>query len=170
MLMLKDYLQLCWFSGFPEDLPTDRKFLFINLGVYLLLGLFIQGNISDPIEAFMQIFIEVFITLIFMGALLLRDGSTYNFERFLTAILVCESFVYVLGLPILFWYIFAKGGEFASYPIYIGMALMVWSIAIIAYLIKGLFGFDSRTGGSLSVLYFVLTYFGSFGILVLTGL
>ena len=168
--MFKDYIQLCWLNGYPEDLPTDRKFLYINLAVYFLLGLFIQGNISDPIEAFMQIFIEVFITLSFMAALLFRDGSTYNFERFLTAILVCENFVYTIGLPILFWFILAKGGDYASYPIYLGAILMLWSIVIISYLIKGLFGFDWRTSSSLSVLYFVLTYFGSFGILMLTGL
>ena len=168
--MFKDYIQLCWLNGYPEDLPTDRKFLYINLAVYFLLGLFSQGNISDPIEAFMQIFIEVFITLVFMGALLLKDGSSYNFERFLTAILVCENFVYTLGLPILFWFIFAKGSDYASYPIYIGSILMLWSIVIIAYLIKGLFGFDWKTGSSLSVLYFVLTYFGSFALLMMTGL
>ena len=57
--MLKDYLQLCWLNGYPEDLPTDRKFLWINLGIYLLLGLFIQANISDPVEAFIQILIEI---------------------------------------------------------------------------------------------------------------
>ena len=165
--MLKDYLQLCWLNGYPEDLPTERKFLWINLGVYLLLGLFIQANISDPVEAFIQILIEVVITLLFMAALLLKDGSAYNFERFLTAILVCENFVYILGLPILFWYIFAKGSDIANYPIYIGMALMIWSIVIIAYLIKGLFGFDWKIGSSLSVLYFVLTYFGSFGLLLM---
>jgi len=165
--MLKDYLQLCWLSGYPEDLPTDRKFLWINLGVYLLLGLFIQSNISDPVEAFIQILIEVVITLLFMAALLLRDGSSYNFERFLTAILVCENFVYILGLPILFWYIFAKGSDFANYPIYIGMILIVWSIVIITYLLKGLFDFDWKISGSLSVLYFILTYFGSFGLLLM---
>ncbi|NOQ14372.1 MAG: hypothetical protein GQ583_07855 [Methyloprofundus sp.] len=165
--MLKDYLQLCWLNGYPEDLPTDRKFLWTNLGVYLLLGLFIQANISDPVEAFIQILIEVVITLLFMAALLVKDGSSYNFERFLTAILVCENFVYMLGLPILFWYIFAKGSEFANYPIYMGMVLIVWSIVVIAYLLKGLFNFDWKMSGSLSVFYFILTYFGSFGLLLM---
>lgn len=168
--MLKDYLQLCWLSGYPEDLPSDRKFLFSNLGAYLLLGLFIQANISDPIEAFVQIFIEVIITIIFMVGLLLNDRSTYNFERFLTAILVCENFVYTLGLPILFWYILAKGSDYANYPIYFGIALIVWSVAIIAHLLKGLFNLNWKVSASLSMLYFVLTYFGSFGILLLTGL
>lgn len=137
------------------------------MGHYLLLGLFIQSNISDPVEAFIQILIEVVITLLFMAALLLKDGSSYNFERFLTAILVCENSVYLLGLPILFWYIFAKGSDFANYPIYIGMVLIVWSIVVIAYLLKGLFDFDWKISGSLSVLYFILTYFGSFGLLLM---
>ncbi len=165
--MLKDYLQLCWLSGYPEDLPTERRFLLINIIVYLSLGLFIQGNISDPVEAFVQILIEVVITLLFITVLLLKDGSAYNFERFLTGILVCENFVYALGLPILFWYIFAKGSTFSSYPIYIGMILMVWSVVIIAYLLKGLFDFNWKTSTSLSVLYFILTYFGSFGLLLM---
>jgi hypothetical protein len=52
-----------------EPLPqTDRKFLWTNLVIYMLLGLFIQANITDPIEAFIQIFVEIFITLIFLGA------------------------------------------------------------------------------------------------------
>ncbi len=165
--MFKDYFQLCWLSGYPEDLPTDRNFLWVNLIFYLLLGLFIQGNISDPVEAFVQILIEVVITLLFITALLVKEGSAYNFERFLTAILVCENFVYALGLPILFWYILAKGSTMAHYPIYTGMALMVWSVVIIAFLLKGLFDFNWKTSTALSVLYFILTYFGSFGLLLM---
>lgn len=165
--MLRDYLQLCWLSGYPEDLPTDRKFLLTNLAIYLLLGLFIQANISDPIEAFLQILIEIVITILFMGALLLKDGSTYNFERFLTAILVCENFVYMLGLPLAFWFIFAKGTSAVNYPIYIGTILVLWSVVIIAYLLQGLFGFHWKTSAALSVLYFILTYFGSFGLLMM---
>lgn len=165
--MLKDYLQLCWLSGYPEDLPTNRKFLLINLAIYLLMGLFIQANISDPIEAFLQILIEIVITVLFMAALLLKDGSTYNFERFLTAILVCENFVYMLALPLAFWFIFAKGTSAGYYPVYIGTILVLWSVVIIAYLLQGLFGFDWKMSASLSVLYFILTYFGSFGLLLM---
>ncbi len=165
--MLKDYLQICWLSGYPEDLPTDRKFLLINLVVYLLLGLFIQGNISDPVEAFVQILIEIVITVLFMAALLLKDGSSYNFGRFLTAILVCENFIYILSLPLAFWFIFAKGGDYAAYPVYIGIILILWSIVIIAYLLRGLFDFEWSISAALSVLYFIFTYFGSFGLLLM---
>ncbi|NOQ65296.1 MAG: hypothetical protein GQ582_12365 [Methyloprofundus sp.] len=167
--MLKDYLQLCWLSTYPEDLPTDRKFLWANLAIYMMLGLFIHSNISAPVEAFIQIIIEILITLLFMGALLLKDGSAYNFERFLTAILVCENVVYMIALPLAFWFIFAKGSAMAFYPVYIGAALMVWSVVVIAYLLKGLFDFDWLVSGSLSVLYFILTYFGSFGLLLLVA-
>lgn len=165
--MLKDYVQLCWFKGYPEDLQTDRKFLWINLAVYMLLGLFIQANITDPVEAFIQIFVEILITLIFLGALILKDGSTYHFERFITAILVCENFVYILALPLAFWFIFAKGTAASVYPIYVGVLLILWSIAIIAYLFKGLFNFDKQISIILSVAYFLFTYFGSFVLLLM---
>lgn len=164
--MLKDYLQLCWFNGYPEELPADRKFLWLNLGFYLLLGLFIQANVSDPVEAFIQIFIEIIITLIFISVILIKDEGWYNFERFLTAILVCENFIYILALPLAFWYIFAKGTDFAIYPIYMGGALIVWSMAIIAYLLKELFNYTWKASISVSVLYFFLTYFGSFALLL----
>ena len=102
-----------------------------------------------------------------MGALLLKDGSSYNFERFLTAILVCENVVYVFALPLAFWFVFAKGTPYGYYPVYIGSALIIWSVVIIAHILKGLFGFDWKISGSLSVLYFILTYFGSFGLLLM---
>jgi len=165
--MLKDYLELCWFSGDPEDLDTDRRFLWINLGVYLLLGLFIQANMSDPVEAFIQAFIEMLITLLFIGAILIKGSGLYNFERLVTAILVCENFIYILALPLAFWFIFAKGSHAAIYPVYLGGGLILWSIAIIAYLLHGMFQFNWKVSGSLSVLYFVVTYFGSFGLLLM---
>lgn len=165
--MFKEYIQLCWLSGYPDDLPTDRKFLWINLSIYMGMGLFIQANISDPVEAFIQILIEIVITLLFIGAMLLKDGSTYNFERFLTAILVCENFVYTLALPLAFWFIFAKGSEFALYPVYFGSALIIWSVVIIAYLLQGLFDLEWKISTTLSILYFILTYFGSFGLLLM---
>jgi hypothetical protein len=165
--MLKVYMQIFWFKGHPEDLPTDRKFLWINLGIYMLLGLFIQANIMGLGEAFIQIVVEICITLIFLGALILKDGSTYHFERFITAILVCENFVYILALPLAFWFIFEKGTATSIYPIYIGVLLIIWSIAIISYLFKGLFNFDKQISNILSVAYFVLTYFGSFILLLM---
>lgn len=165
--MFNEYIQLCWLSGYPDDLPIDRKFMWINLAIYLVLGIFIQANISDPVEAFIQILIEVVITLVFIAVLLFKDGSAYNFERFLTAILVCENFVYALALPLAFWFIFAKGTNYAGYPVYLGAALIIWSVIIIAYILRGLFGYNWKISGSVSVLYFILTYFGSFGLLMM---
>ncbi len=169
--MLKDYIQLCWFKGEPHDLPVDRKFLWINISLYLLFGLFIQANISDPIEAFLQVFLEILITLVFMSVIVLkRDEGFYNFERFLTAILVCENFIYVLGLPLAFWFIFAKGSAVELYPIYIAAFLIFWSLAIITYLLKELFEFSWQISMSLSIFYFLLTYLGSLGLLLAIGI
>jgi len=169
--MLKDYIQLCWFSGDPHDLPIDRKFLWINVGLYLLFGLFIQANISDPIEAFFQVILEIVITLIFMAIIVYKkEEGFYNFERFLTAILVCENFIYVLGIPLAFWFIFAKGSATEIFPIYIVAILIFWSLAIIAYLLKELYEFNWQVSISLSLLYFLLTYLGSMVLLLAVGL
>jgi len=165
--MFRDYIQMCWFKGYPEDLPTNRKFLWTNLGVYMLLGLFIQANITDPIEAFIQIFVEIFITLSFLGILLIKEGSMFHFERFVTAVLVCENFVYLLALPLAFWFIFSKGTVDSIYPIYMGGVLILWSIAIISYLFKGLFDFSWINSYLLSIAYFVCTYFGSLALLLM---
>jgi len=133
----------------------------------LVVGLFIQANINDPVEAFIQIIIEFLVTLVFIWGMLLKDGGLYNFERFLTAILVCENFIYTLALPLAFWYIFAKGTDMMIYPIYIGVALILWSIVIIANLLSGMFNFDWKIGGIWSVGYFFITYLGSFMLLLM---
>lgn len=163
--MLKKYLSICWFGGDPAELPVSRSFLWKILVFYLIAGLFIQANITDPVEAFIQVFIELFITFLFIGALLIKKKNFAQFERIATAILFSESFVYVLALPMAIWYIIVKETEYSMYPAIAGGVLILWSLAIISYLLKGILNYALSLSIVLSITYFVTTYLGSLGLI-----
>lgn len=163
--MFKKYLSICWFGGDPAELPVSKSFLWKILTFYLIAGLFIQSNITDPVEAFIQVFIELFITLLFIGALLIKRKNFTQFERITTAILFSESFVYVLALPMAIWYIVVKETEYAMYPAIAGSVLIIWSCAIISYLLKGILNYALSLSIVLSIAYFMITYLGSLGLI-----
>ena len=163
--MIKLYLPLCWFGGIPTELPTTKAFFWKCLVFYLIAGFFIQANITDPVEAFIQVIIELFITLIFISVLLIKHKSFEQFERVTTAILFCESFVYVLALPVAIWFIVVKETDYALYPAIAGAIIIFWSCAIISYLLKGILRYNMSLSILISITYFITTYMGSLGLL-----
>lgn len=165
--MLKQYLPLCWFGDIPENLTTSKPFLWKNLIFYGCAGLFIQANITDPVEAFLQILVELFITVIFITALLKIKNSLTQFKPVFTAFIICENFFYLCALPIAIWYIAIRTSEYSMYPIYAGMVLIVWFCAMISYLLQKLLDCRVTLSILLSILYFILTYLVSFALLLM---
>jgi len=165
--MLKQYLPLCWFGDIPENLTTSKPFLLKNLIFYLCAGLFIQINIIDPVAAFIQIIIELFITVFFITVLLQIKKSLTQFKLVFTAFIICENFFYLCALPIAIWFIAVRASEYYMYPIYAGIVSIVWFCAIISYLLQKLLDCRVTLSILLSVLYFILTYLVSFALLLM---
>lgn len=156
---------MCWLGNIPVNLKTSKSFLLKNIIFYLCAGLFIQANIADLGEAFLQIFIELFIMVLFVTALFKLNSSLVQFEQIFTALVVCENVFYLFALPIAIWYIAIRTSEYSLLPIYAGIVLIVWFCAMVSHLLHQLFDFRIMVSISLSVFYFVVTYFGSFALL-----
>ncbi len=165
--MLKQYLPICWFGKIPANLTTSKTFLWRNLVLYICAALFIQANITEPVEAFLQILIELFITIVFVFILLKVTKSSAKFDVVFTAFIICENFFYICALPIAIWYMTVRTSEFSMIPIYVGIVLIIWFCAIISYLLQQLFDFRVTLSVLLSVFYFIVTYLVSFALLLM---
>ena len=165
--MLKQYFSVCWFTGDPAELQISKSFLWKCLIFYLGAGILIQANITDPAEALIQVFIELLITILFIGFLLMLKKSLGHFERMTTAFIFSECFYYLLVFPVAIWYTVVKETAQDIYPIFVAAFLTVWFCAIISYILKGIL--SSRLWASifLSITYFAITYLGSFGLILM---
>ena len=160
---LKHYVPLCWFKNNPLELPRSVGFFQKNLYFYVLVELFIQVNVTDPLEAFIEVALETSLTLLFVAALLFVKKALPGFIPAATSFLVCENIVAAFGLPVVVW--LTTTDDLLSY--YILAALIIWDIAMITYLIKRILVTHVLAAFLLSLGYFLATYVGAFSFMVI---
>jgi hypothetical protein len=160
--LLIAYLQLCRFKNNPLDLMPSKAFLWKNIAFYILAGTIVEANISEPVEAFIEVNIETLVTCLLILTLLLITKRLAIYSQLLTAALVCENFLIILGIITEILDVVAQKTPYEDYPLYLGILLVIWFIAIVSYILKQVFSFNLATCISLAVFYFSFTFIGTF--------
>ncbi|MDP2180653.1 hypothetical protein [Methylicorpusculum sp.] len=160
---LKLYAQLCLFRNNPLELPRSVSFFQKNLYFYILIELFIQANVTDPLEAMIGVAIETVLTLLFVAGLLRYKNAMPGFIAAASSFLLCENIVASFGLPVVVW--LTSTDDLLSY--YLMFVLIIWDVAIITYLIKRILIVDILFSLLLASSYFLVTYLGSYLLMII---
>lgn len=161
MELLKEYLSLCFFKNNPLDLHPSPQFVWKNLLFYLGIGILVEANISDVVDGTIEIVAETIITLLLIFLLLLFTKKLNLFIQLLTALIVCENFILLMGVLTEVLDVFLQQTKYAAVPIVLGVALAIWFIAIVAYILKQMFSFKTIKSVSLATFYCVFTIVGA---------
>ncbi|MGR8933233.1 MAG: hypothetical protein ACU837_02450 [Gammaproteobacteria bacterium] len=162
MELLKEYLALCFFKNNPLDLHPTPRFIWKNLLFYLGMGILVEANISDFVDGAIEIVVEVLITVFLIFTLLLFTKRLYLFIQLLTALIVSENFILFLGVITEILDVIAQQTQFAVVTIILGVDLVLWYIAIVAYILRQIFAFTTLKSFSLATFYCVFTVVGAF--------
>jgi hypothetical protein len=154
MDILKLYLPLCWFKTNPLQLPRSIQFFQLNLGFYFLVEFLTQANMIPPIEAFFEVLAEIVLTLLFVAITLGLNRSLHCYFQVMSAILVSENIVAVLGIPVIVWLTVTH--DWLSYTFLI--TLILWDFSIITYVMKRVLAVDTLASLIVAFFYFVTTY------------
>jgi len=158
---LKNYLPLCWFKSNPLELIRSVSFLKQNLITYFIFEFLVQANLTDdPIESFLEVGLETVLTLLFVVVILHLNKTLYAFVQVATAILFCANVISLLIVPVLVWLTLTE--HTLSY--YAVILLLVWSYALVTYIIKQVLMLDTIASLAVSLFYVVFTYGGSVGL------
>jgi hypothetical protein len=159
--LIKQYLPLCWFKHNPLELTRSTSFFRQNLIFYYLVEYFMQANMTDdPFESFYEVSFEVILTLLFIGILLFFNKTLYAFIQVSTALMLCANVVSLFIVPVMIW--LTVSDDPLSY--YITFSLILWDYALVTYIIKKVVDINILASMALSLLYFITTYFGAFGL------
>jgi hypothetical protein len=163
MSLLFNYLASCFFTKDPMELEPTRAFVLKNMGFFLGLGFIVEGLIADPADGVLEVSLRFIMALTTISLFLLSKKRFYDFQKFVTAIFVCENFIFSLAAGvegIYFYMIMAKYGEAKSELVawILGGALLVWYLAIIAYVIRQFFKYSIIESLIFAFSYFVLAY------------
>ncbi len=162
MPLLIEYLQLCWFTNNPKDLNPSRAFFWKNVLFYVVSGIIVEANISDPADATLEVAMRTIVALMLLSTQILATKKAAVFYQLQTAVFMCENFIMTLGIGVEIFDAFAQGTAYEEYPIYLGAVLILWYLAIIGYVFKRVFEFHYAKCIALAFVYFGLTYGGPF--------
>jgi hypothetical protein len=162
MPLLKQYLLLCCFTKNPADLHPSRSFLWKCVAFYLISGIIVEAIITDAVEATLEVSMRAVIALSLIASLSFATRQWSMFIQLLIAIFVCENFIVTLGIGTEILDVFLSGSPFEDVPSYLGVALIVWYLGIISYILRQVFSFKTGRSVALAFGYFALSYGGPF--------
>lgn len=154
MDILKQYLSLCWFKSHPLQLPSSKAFFQQNLIFYFVLEFFTQANMIPVLEAFVEVFMNSGLTLLFVVIVLSLNRSMHNYIQVASAVLFCENIVSIFGVPVIAWLTVTH--DWLSYTLLAG--LFFWDYALITYIMKKALVIDIFASLVVTFLYFICTY------------
>ncbi len=160
MNTIKQYLPLVCFKVNPVDLPSSKDFLKQNLFFYFIVELFIQANMIDPTEAFVEVIIETSLTLAFIWLILLLNSNSHLYVKIASAVLFCENIVAIFGVPVVIWLTVSE--DLLSY--YMMAGLILWDFALITFILKKVLSINTAASLTISFFYFMMTYVGAYGV------
>ncbi len=161
MDVLKQYLPLCWLQSNPLDLPRSIAFFRQNLLFSFVIEYLMQANMTDdPVEAFFEVSIETFLTLLFIGLLMFLNKTLYVYIQITTAILFCANVISVAIVPVMVWLTVTE--DLLSY--YVLGLLLLWDFAVVAYIMKRSIIINTPASIALASFYFIATYLGAFAL------
>lgn len=157
---IRHYLALCWLDASPLELPRSPRFFKQNLFFYFAVMFFIQFNMSDDIEAVFEVILETALTLGFIAAIMLLNRSFYAYIQVGSAVLFCQNAIALLLVPVVFWVTIAE--DTTSYAIL--SIFMLWGAVLIAHIFKQVLQINKPASLVVSLIYFIITYGGAYGI------
>lgn len=158
MKLLFDYLALCFFVNNPNDLEPSKVFVWRCIAFYLVSGIIVEANISDPADATLEVAMRAIMAVSLISILLLKLKKWPQYAQLLTAIFVCENFMMTLGIGVEVLDVFVQKTPYKEWPMYLGGGLIVWYLLSVAYILRQMFAFDNLVSMLWAVFYFSITY------------
>jgi hypothetical protein len=130
------FLDICLFRKGPQHIPASQILLRSALVAYGISGLlFLLVNL-DPVSALLMMSVDIALLVGLTYGVLNLMGYSGRFLQSLTALLGTGTLVQLMALPISLWMSKTLGQEIAALPQLLYIALLVWSIAIMAHILQ----------------------------------
>ena len=133
------FLDICLFRKGPKDVPASAALLKTCLLAYGLSGLLVLMLSTPAPVALLQILLDLVLLSGLLHLALIVRRHPQRFEQTLSALTGTGSLMALLALPLMSWIIQQSPSGAAELPSALLLALMVWSIAIMAHILRQTF-------------------------------
>ena len=152
------FLDICLFRKGPQDVPVSMALLKMCLLAYAASGLLVL-TLSVPVQvALLQILLDLVLLagLLYLALILHRHPG--RFEQTLAALTGSGTLMGLLALPPMIWIVRQGPRGDSQFPSLLMLALMVWSIAVMAHILRHAFNAPVWAGALYALGYTFLSW------------
>jgi len=139
----------------PQDLPGSSQWTLVALGLYLLTGSILSGLRDLPHSLPGLLALDITVSVTFLTLLLIVLGRGMRLPQSLQALWLCGSFLNLAGMP--FAPILAgaeeNGGLWVEVAIIASLALLFWSVAVLAQILRHALEWPFNRALAMAILY-----------------
>ena len=152
------FLDICLFRKGPQDAPASATLLKLCLLAYGLTSLLVLLIGTPAPLALLQILLDMVLLsgLLYLALILYRHPR--RFEQTLSALTGVGTLMSLLALPLIVWISGQSTGGDAQLPALLLLALMAWSIAIMAHILRCAFNAPIWVGALYALGYTFLSW------------
>jgi hypothetical protein len=136
-LILRSFLEIVLFIRPPQDLPSDRRLLYVVVLSYFLMGLLLLfPKLGGPLTL-MIVVSDIMVSVAFVQIVLLVKKQPQRLTQTLTAMFGAGTIISVMMLPLVYGIYTAEEGTEVPSLVAAGIYLLfAWSVAVNAHIFR----------------------------------
>ena len=150
------FFRVASFKTPPQELPASDKVLVTAIAMSLLVGLLRYFIVGAEYYSILRVVLEVLVPGALIYLLLLFFKLQNRFTQTFAALCGSGAIIYAFALPV-FPSFHSPSGESQYAAVYVIILLDLWSVAVLAFILKHAVNVGFATGISLAVALVLLT-------------
>jgi hypothetical protein len=152
------FLDICLFRKGPQDIPPSAVLMKLCLLGYGASGFLVLLLGTPAPVALLQILLDLVLLAGLLHLVLLLNRHPGRFEQTLTALTGTGTLLGLLALPLMHWIVRQGTEGDTTLPSLLMLGLMVWSVAIIAHILRHALDTSVWAGALYALGYTVLSW------------
>jgi len=141
LLILRSFLEIVLLARPPQDLPSDRRLLYVVMLSYFLVGVLMLWPKLGALVSVLVVVADIIVSIAFIQFVLQLKKHPQRMTQTLTAVMGAGTMISIMMLPLVYGIYTAGSDEKVPFLVALGIyVLFAWSITINAHIFR--YAFD----------------------------
>lgn len=153
--LFNHFFRICWFKAGPQDVPASPAFTLLLLLIYTLISILLSLNLLPLDYSVIASLLDTTLTVALTAGLLQLRRLENRSMQTISALAGTGIVISVIALPIIYWLGLARAtGIDATLPGIMMLLIRIWSLFIMAHILRHALNLHFLFGVLLSLFYY----------------
>ncbi len=157
--LLNVFIKICLLRAGPQDVPAASVVMVLATGTYLCIGMLIALTSFTPVQALLWSALDTFLLAAVAQLGLRWRGHVRRFQQTFSALTGSGALLSLVSWPFMLMLLRLPSGDAnAALPSLLVVLLMLWSVVVIAHILRHALSSSYAVGVLMALLYAILSW------------